>query len=520
VDEAIREGIISDSDEPIPACYDSIKDPKVKTAILKKIQGDTDEDLLDVVTKKVDRHFASHKANCRVKWGHFADLFHHQCEDDSGQEAAEGPRKQKKCKTSKYDSLTFFEGILSSQAFKTVIKNELATNKELQNCLKPAVRQMMPSPREAAVALTANGITKSQYQGFCRANDSMAGCFIPMPKISRVRVEEKHAMCERFKLFCLPDGTHCLGLLQLVEEWIDIFKLHGKHRLVITINYDCATMTFSAGNPQKATEVTISIFPYGIDCSKKEWKFWQKLVRSSSCLMTMSYIPYGDSPEVFQRTVRAAYDQVIDLLKEKGIHVYNNQAVGGLQKTLAGGKPDKIIQVEFVKRSDLQGQWNMYGIGGMSDKEGKFCLHCNELLNDHKAGKYFEIETIVCDETLSQVCERLVMSTEGIKKLNRMLKSPDAFQRMFDTSEGEFQESLAEENQTRLQNYLQDPELIMEIGTKIPVIRFIEMDRCSGEAACCSFHAFIRTTNMIIGCLQEKAAQMRKVATVNLRLQE
>ncbi|EKX40756.1 hypothetical protein GUITHDRAFT_142617 [Guillardia theta CCMP2712] len=162
----------------------------------------------------------------------------------------------------------------------------------------------------------------------------------------------------------------------------------------------------------------------------------------------------------------------------------------------------------------------MYGIGGMTDKEGKFCLHCNELLKDHKAGKYFEIETIVSNETLSQVCERLDMSTEGIKLLNRMLKSPDAFERMFDTSEGEFQELLAEENQTRLQNYLQDPELIMEMGTKIPVIRLIEMDRCSGEAACCSFHAFIRTTNMIIGCLQEKAAQMRKVATVNFQLQE
>ena len=185
MDEAIREGIISpDSDEPNPACYDSIKDPKVKTAILKKIQGDTDEDLLDVVTKKVDRQFASHKANCRVKWGHFADLLHRQSEDDSagGEEAAEGPRKQN----------------FRSASFKTVIKNELATNKELQNCLEPVVRQMMLTPREAAVALTANGITKSQYQGFCRANGSMAGCFVPLPKISLVRVD------------C---GTHGLGLL-------------------------------------------------------------------------------------------------------------------------------------------------------------------------------------------------------------------------------------------------------------------------------------------------------------------
>jgi len=86
---------------------------------------------------------------------------------------------------------------------------------------------MMATPREAAVALTANGITKSQYQGFCRANDSMAGCFVPLPKISQVRVD---------------GGTHGLGLLQLVEEWIDIFNLHGKHNGLLSRSMEAMTV--------------------------------------------------------------------------------------------------------------------------------------------------------------------------------------------------------------------------------------------------------------------------------------
>ncbi|EKX50906.1 hypothetical protein GUITHDRAFT_103490 [Guillardia theta CCMP2712] len=57
---------------------------------------------------------------------------------------------------------------------------------------------------------------------------------------------------------------------------------------------------------------------------------WQKLVRSSSCLMTMSYIPYGDSPEVFQRTVFTS-----TAIKQSSRDLWNMYGIGGMSLGLA-----------------------------------------------------------------------------------------------------------------------------------------------------------------------------------------
>jgi len=530
-DEVLAEGIaelnLSEVMDPMdmPSSTISIKNANLKQVVWKKVQKEF-KAIRKFLLDKVDRLCGLHKANCKVKWRHFFDILGEQDSDEQLEETeGDSPSQDgSQAKRQKIRSRNFVEGFLRSNVVNNVLETSLGSDLGLLNGLKHAARHLVPTPHEIAVNLSSLGITKRQYEGF-RSMDGLKGCFPDYDKISQVRVDVKHELTRKLKINCTEDGTHYLDLISTVEELVDLLHLIGKDRLTICINYDGATITFSAGNNKKATDVTITILPFQSDCTDGEWNFWEKLARESSCLLTIAYMPHPDSPEVFKRSFWVPFGPALRELQTYGIQIFDGKAAGGMQKRREGRHPDKVISVLFIMRSDMQGHWYIFDIGGMRDVEKMFCMCCTELLTDHRAGSWFQIVTVTESDNLITFCEKHRIVMHSIQSLNEDCKNPACFKSFHETDYAEFQEMMDTQNQARVMESLIDPSKVIPPGTKFPMLRRVPICRQNIQGMNplffihCSMHMHGRIVNSIICALQERAVQLRKLAFVNDELQ-
>ncbi|EKX34142.1 hypothetical protein GUITHDRAFT_119696 [Guillardia theta CCMP2712] len=496
-----------------PSSFTDFEEENIQQLFLEKAKGQTIP-FLDMALRNWLKGIGKPGRSHEEQWKNFAYVF------DS--------LSNKKNKNNKFTLEKFLSGFVSNRNCKRQLAKELRKNLKLQKKLKYIARSYMPDVNESCALLLKANMTKGAYNIFWGDDGRMHRLAVPFKKIGKCRVMKKLFLKQALKVFRTEQGCHGTDLSDSVKLKIVQKHLQHKKKLLLIFNTDATVLGKSLGSDTKHTEVSITVLAPRSECDdSEEWNEIEACVRRALDAGTLMILPVGDNAKNMDFNFWKPYENPIISILKNGITIGDNN-----------------IEIQVFFRADLAGHYGLLDHGGVHDRSGKFCLHCEETAQAKKAGKFIFLSEIQQQDSISlrEFCKRHRLFPSDIEMLHDIVRSACgngdlALAEMIEGSDsggGAHVEQLLSKcleagNQQELSTCLDNPDKPLPIGLVVPCLRLCKISRKSSHLQqadfpslhflYCALHLRLRFVNLLVNYIYEVAANQGKVAAVNRILQ-